>query len=93
VRLCPIGYYGDTNGSAGPNVCIACNSACASCAGSANGCTTCAGGYYMTSSICSNTCPNGTIASNYTGSGSCINCSISCVDLTINMYFSSILNE
>jgi hypothetical protein len=92
-RICPSGYYGETYSGMGPNLCIACNPNCSLCTGYPSPCSQCIPGFYLISSTCTDTCPNGLIASNSSGSGLCLNCDKVCVGLTISMYFPSILND
>ena len=44
---CPNPYYGDNNGTAGPNLCRSCNSLCTACTGPTNAsCSACAVQFY-----------------------------------------------
>jgi hypothetical protein len=88
---CPAGYYGDTNYNLGPNTCKACAAGCATCTANPTPCQSCQNGSYLYNSTCGSTCPNGTIA--YSATNQCLDCSIYCVDLTINMHFSDSLNS
>ena len=81
---CPTGYYGDTNFNIGPNTCQLCDTtACATCTGNPSPCQSCITGMYLYNFTCVSTCPSGYIAFNDV----CLDCSIYCVDVSINMYF------
>ncbi len=81
--ICPDGYYGDTNYGMGPNLCLACDSTCATCTGNPSPCQSCTTGNYLYNFTCGPTCPTGYIMM----PGLCLDCNIYCVDLSISMYF------
>lgn len=93
TRLCPSGFYGEDNYGAGPNLCIACDTNCSLCTGYPTPCTQCKATFYLFNSTCIDTCPNGTVPSTSSGSGVCLDCDKVCVDLTISMYFPSVVND
>ena len=93
VYSCPKGTYAESFNSTGPNLCLACNSSCTSCAIDAYNCQQCSPGYYLLGFTCYFTCPGGLFPSNATGFGLCLDCNLVCVDLTILMYFSNAVNN
>ena len=91
---CPISYYIENYSGAGPNMCLACDTACLECTGNPSPCSQCQPNYYLfNSTTCENPCPTDTFASNASGTGKCHYCSIDCCDLTIDMYFASSLKQ
>lgn len=91
MRVCPSGTYGETFNSTGPNICLACDLNCTLCTGNPTPCTQCIAGLFLYAGVCNSSCPNGTFADNTTGK--CLDCNVYCVGLTINMYFSNVLNN
>lgn len=94
-RLCPAvdGFYGETFNGTGPNLCLKCHDNCTMCTGNPSPCSQCAIGLFLYEYACTDTCPDGYVASVTTGTGVCLNCAIMCVDLTINMYFPSVVSD
>jgi hypothetical protein len=88
-----MGYYPEGFGGLGPNLCLACDPICTMCTNNPTPCQQCVGGYYLNLGTCVSPCPNGTFESNATGYGLCLDCNIVCVDLTINIYFPTSLND
>ncbi len=84
---CGIKYYEDNNGStSGPNLCFPCNVTCLTCNFNPNYCLSCVPGYYLLNNTCNLTCPEPAyFADNATWS--CIDCSLACVSMTMDLYF------
>ena len=43
---CPDGYYEDDNGGSGPNLCMTCHAACATCTNNPTPCQSCNNGFF-----------------------------------------------
>lgn len=90
-KVCPTSYYPDTNYGSGPNTCLPCAAVCLTCTANPDPCQSCNNGSFLYNFTCISTCPTGYIA--FTGLNQCLDCSIYCVDLTINMHFPTALSD
>lgn len=90
-QTCPAGYYGDDNLGLGPNLCLPCTIQCATCTSNPTPCQSCNAGYYLYSSACDSSCPDGYFS--YDPWWTCLLCDTHCVDLTITMSFSDSTNQ
>ena len=75
-------------------MCIQCDALCTKCTSSPTNCQECITGYYLyLSTTCIDTCPLPTFAHlSSTNIGTCLDCNIYCVGLTIQMYHPTSLN-
>lgn len=89
VVSCPAGTYGSTVG--GANLCISCDARCLACTSSPSPCSSCAPTYYLYSSECVSVCPDMYFADD--ASATCLSCDISCVSLTMSMYFPNSIHD
>jgi len=83
---CIAGYFNNDNNGAGPNVCSTCDIACATCTINSTFCQLCKPGYYYFNNTCNITCPQPDYFADY-NTWSCLLCSVSCVNMTMNVYF------
>lgn len=88
---CPAGNFEEDYSGAGPNLCIPCAAACATCTGLPTPCQSCNPGFYLYNNDCTGACPSGYFT--YDPWWQCLDCATYCVDLNIGMSFSDSTNK